>query len=402
MIGPNWTDSPSPRPSPDPQPARRLRVAVITGSRAEFGLLRPVMRAIQHRPELELLVIAAGSHLISPAETYRDVKREFPIADAVPMQVAGRTTRADDIEALGRGVARFGRAFQRLAPDWVVLLGDRVEPFAAASAASVGGLALAHIHGGDRAEGIADEAMRHAITKLAHLHFPATDQSRERILRMGERPEHVHTVGSPAIDDLESIPPLPEAEFEDLGKPGAVFLLHPTGRAAEHEEMAASAALEALLAWPGAGHILALHPNHDAGRDGTLRALEQAAEKNPRRLRLARHLPRPKFVGLLKRLAGRGGLLVGNSSAALIEAAALRLPAVDIGPRQAGRERAGNIAPATEQPESIRAALEAASRLDRATLAHPYGDGHAGVRIADVLVRINPHDPRLTRKRNTY
>src|SRR3954466_1340446 len=116
MIGPGWSEHPSPRPRPDPHPPppgpapappRRLRTAVVTGSRAEFGLLRPVMRAILDRPELELAVIAAGSHLISPAQTYRDVKREFSVADAVPMQTAGRTTRADEVEALAKGIARF-------------------------------------------------------------------------------------------------------------------------------------------------------------------------------------------------------------------------------------------------------------------------------------------------------
>jgi UDP-hydrolysing UDP-N-acetyl-D-glucosamine 2-epimerase len=402
MIGPGWDDNPSARPGPDPDPPRRRRTAVITGSRAEFGLLRPVMRAIAHRADLELLVIASGSHLISPAETYRDVKREFNIADAVPMQTAGRTTRADDVESIAKGVGRFGRAFQRLAPDWVVVLGDRIEPFAAAIAAGIGGYAVAHIHGGDRAEGVADEAMRHAITKLAHLHLPATEQSRERIVKMGERPEHTFAVGSPAVDGIESIPVLPKGEYEELGHPSALFLMHPIGREPEREEMAASAALESLLGWGGAERILALHPNHDPGRDGTLRAIEQAAAKHPQRIKVVRHLPRDTFVGLLKRLAGTGGLLVGNSSAALIEAAALKLPALDIGPRQAGRERAGNVVSSGEQAEQVRAALEAASKLDRAALAHPYGDGAAGARIADLLVRINPHDPRMLRKRNTY
>lgn len=404
MIGDGWDDNPSARPGPDVETgARRHRVAVVTGSRAEFGLLKPVMRAIQDRPELELLVIAAGSHLISPAETYRDVKAAFPVADAVPMQLAGRSSRADDVEAVGKGVARFGRSFTRLAPDWVVVLGDRIEPFAAASAASIGGFALAHIHGGDRAEGVADEAMRHAITKLAHIHLPATEQSRERIVRMGERPGHVRAVGSPAIDGLDAIPPLSDAAFDVLGRPGAVFLMHPVGRTPEREEMAAAAALEALLSWRGGERILALLPNHDPGRDGIVGALNQIAERAPQHVRLLSHLPREKFVGLLKRIAGRAGVMIGNSSAGLIEAAALRLPAVDIGPRQAGRERAGNVVTAAgEQTEQVLAALGAAQKIDRAAIAHPYGDGKAGVRIAEILARTSPHDPGLLRKRNSY
>jgi hypothetical protein len=172
VIGDGWDGDPSVRPDTNPEPARRTRVAIVTGSRAEFGLLVPVMHAVQARPELELQVIAAGSHLIQPALTLRDVKALFPIIDSVPMQIAGRVGRAEDAQALGTGISRFARVYAAHAPDWIVVLGDRIEAFAAASAASIGGYLLAHIHGGDRAEGVADEAMRHAITKLANLHFP--------------------------------------------------------------------------------------------------------------------------------------------------------------------------------------------------------------------------------------
>lgn len=396
MIGDGWDGEPSVRPgeAPEPSDPSKRRVAVVTGSRAEFGLLRPVMRAVAAHPALDLLVVAAGSHLVGPAQTYYEVKAAFPVADIVPMQTAGATTRADDAEALGRGVSRFARAFDRLGPDWVVVLGDRIEAFAAAAAASVGGHALAHVHGGDRAEGIADEAMRHAITKLAHLHLAATPQSAERIVRMGERRDAVHTVGSPAIDELNDTPPLDDAAYDELGRPDAVFLMHPIGRTPEREELTAAAALAAL----GGRRVLALHPNLDAGREGIVRAI--AASGLPSRP----HLPRERFVGLLKRLAALpGGVLVGNSSAGLIEAAALRLPAIDIGPRQAGRERVGNVVNVpTEAPEDLRRALEQAARIDRAAIEHPYGRGDAGVRIADVLARTDPRSAGLTRKRCAY
>ncbi len=133
MIGPSHLPEPTREP-----PNRPWRVAVVTGTRAEFGLLKPIMRAIDSHPKLELLVIAAGSHLIQPAETFRDVKAAFDIADSVPMQVAGRTGRYEDAEAVGHGVGRFARSFQRLNLDLVVVLGDRIEPFAAASAAVTG------------------------------------------------------------------------------------------------------------------------------------------------------------------------------------------------------------------------------------------------------------------------
>ena len=314
MIGDGWDSEPSVRPGDyEPGEPRRLRIAVVTGTRAEFGLLRPVMHAIEQHPALELLVIAAGSHLILPALTFRDVKAHFKVADSVPMQVAGKTSRFDDAEATGRGVARFARSFEGLRPDWIVVLGDRIEAFAAAAAASIAGYPLAHIHGGDRAEGIADESMRHAITKLANLHFPATAQSAERIIRMGERKDLVHAVGSPAMDDLPAFGPLAEGEDQELGAPNAILLMHPIGRTAEAEEAATAAAIEACRGL----RLLALHPNHDPGRQGVLRAIAAAG------VREVSHLPRPKFVGLLRRIRERGGLMLGNSSAGLIEAAAI-------------------------------------------------------------------------------
>jgi UDP-hydrolysing UDP-N-acetyl-D-glucosamine 2-epimerase len=404
MIGDGWNDDPSVRPGPpqETDPGRR-RIAVVTGTRAEFGLLRPVMNAVKARADCELLVVAAGSHLVSPAETYHDVKAEFFVSDAVPMQVAGQTGRAADVQALGRGMERFGRAFERLTPDWIVVLGDRIEAFAAAAAGSVGGYAVAHIHGGDRAEGVADEAMRHAITKLAHLHFPATAESAQRIIKMGERPQHVHVVGSPAIDGIPGISPLDDAAFKDLGSPTIVVLMHPVGRTDEQEEAVMSGVLEATMA--GDSRVLVLHPNVDPGREGVLRAIRAAEESTGSRDRLLvkTHLPRATFVGLLKRIASLRGVLVGNSSGALIEGAALRVPAVDIGPRQSGRERAGNVVSAAgEQPGQIAHAIEKARGLNLATLAHPFGDGLTGPRVAAFLAATNPHDPGLLRKHCAY
>jgi UDP-hydrolysing UDP-N-acetyl-D-glucosamine 2-epimerase len=389
MIGDAWSGEPRRQPT-RARGERPRRVLVVTGSRADFGLLSPVMRAIDAHPELELRVVAAGSHLLPPAQTFREVKAAFVVADVVPMQAAGKRTRLDDAEAAGRGISRFARSFAHLEPDWVLVLGDRIEAFAAASAASIAGIGLAHVHGGDRAEGVADEAMRHAITKLAHLHLAATPASAERITRMGERPEHVHVVGSPAIDDLGAIEPLDDETFVELGSPTVCFLMHPIGRTLEHEEHAAAGALEALQA----ERVLAIAPNHDPGRTGIERAIKSAG------VRCVEHLARPRFVALLKRLATTGGLIVGNSSAALIEAAALRLPAVDIGSRQAGRERPPSVVHADEH--DVADAIVRARAIDRAALTHPYSDAGAGTRIAALLASVDPHDAGLIRKRNAY
>lgn len=375
----------------------KRRVAIVTGSRAEFGLLTPVIRAVQAHPDLVARVVAAGSHLLPPAETWRDVAAECEIAARVEMQTPGELGRAADARAVGGGISGFAGVFESLRPDWVVVLGDRIEAFAAASAASIGGWALAHLHGGDRAEGIADEAMRHAMTKLAHLHFAATPTSAGRIVRMGEAPEFVHVVGSPAIDGLSAIAPLVDQEFMALRAPDTVFLMHPRGGTAKVEETAARRALEALQG----RRVLCLMPNADAGREGIVRAIESSAREQGWPVR--EHLPREKFVGLLKRLAAGGGVLVGNSSAGLIECAALKLPAVDLGPRQGGRERSENVVhDPGDDFGAIRRAVERAEALERASITHPFGDGRAGERVADRLGRADPSLESMLRKRCTY
>jgi len=397
MIGDGWNgDNAAMRPEHHgtPEEPTPRRVAVITGSRAEFGLLAPVMLAIAANPSLQLMVIAAGSHLVAPAETFYDVKALFNIAEVVPMQICGRVGRAEDVESLARGVARFGRSFEKLRPQWVVVLGDRIEAFAAGIAANIGGYALAHIHGGDRAEGIADESMRHALTKLAHLHFPATELSAERIIKMGEQPRRILMVGSPAIDGLSGKPSLDDVTFDALGRPTALFLMHPVGRSNEMEEAGAAAVLEGLAG----ERVAALHPNFDPGREGVLRAIVSVPTACVRS-----HIPRDTFVGLLKRLAGTGGVLVGNSSAGLIEAAAIGLKVIDIGTRQQGRERPGNVIHIeNEYAETVGAALRRAKAAPASPPVHPYGEGRASQQIADALARVDMSEPGFQRKRITY
>lgn len=378
-------------------------VIVVTGTRAEFGLLLPVMREIDAHPALTLHVIATGTHLLQSGLTYREVKAAFPHAIAVPMQIDGRRTRADDAEATGNGIARLSRVFAHNDPDWVVVLGDRIEAFAAASAASIGGWAVAHVHGGDRAEGIADEAMRHAITKLSHLHCAATAQSAERIVKMGERPEFVHCVGSPAIDALAGVTALPDDEARGLADGNdwqSIILLHPAGLDEATERAWARAAVDGCS---HAGPALVLSPNHDAGRDWIVNELDAACEAHnwPR----LDHLPRDMFLRALKRLAHTKQPLVGNSSAGLIEAAALGVPVVNLGPRQAGRERAGAMVDVeTPDATSITTAITRAQELaasDR-NCAHPYGDCTTGAKIAALLASVDPRSPNLLRKRNAY
>lgn len=362
--------------SPPPTPRT---IAVVTGTRAEAGLLQSVMRAIDDHPALTLRCVVAGMHLVNA--THRDLA--FPIAAEVKMQQRDRVGRQHDATAFGRGVQGFARAFATLAPDVVVVLGDRIEAFAAASSASVGGYLVAHLHGGDRAEGVADEAMRHAISKLAHLHFPATVQSRRRLIRMGEAPALIFNHGSPAVDGLHTI-----AAADDTSGGGRVIVMqHPIGDDDETERQHMRATLDATACF----NRLILAPNHDPGRDGITQALRDAG------VEVIDHLPRHVFVAQLK----AAQLIVGNSSAGLIEAAVCKTPTVNLGPRQGGRETPNSVVSCDYGNRAVSAAIRQALTLDRKTFRHPYGRGDTGQRIAATLATL-PLPPELLRKRNAY
>lgn len=351
-------------------------ILVVTGNRAEFGLLAPVMHAIAGDRRLRLSTLATGTHLTR--NTWRDIPRAgFNLAANVPMQRPNATGRAADVDALARGIAGMNRAFQRLAPDVVLVLGDRIEVLAAASAASVGGFRLAHIHGGDRAEGVADESIRHAVSKLAHLHFAATKLSRQRLIKMGEHPRLVFNTGSPAIDNL----PRRTRTLGDY----LIVMQHPIGAASADEARWMKQTLAAV------DEAILFAPNSDPGSDGIRLALRPFSSD------VIEHLPRPDFLALLA--ASRA--IVGNSSAGLIEAAALRVPCVNIGPRQNGREKPANVIDCDYGSAPVRNAIARALKLNRAKLRHPYGTGRTATTIARLLATLNLAAIPL-RKQNAY
>ncbi len=380
----------------------RARIAVVTGSRAEFGLLLPVIRALRAQSTLDTRIIACGSHLLEPARTIEEVRREVGVDATVEMQRPGELGRLADGAAVGRGIEGMSRAFEQMTPQCVLVLGDRIEAFSAASAASIGGIAVAHIHGGDRAEGIADEAMRHAITKLSHLHLAATPASAARIVRMGEEPSFVKIVGSPAIDGLADVRAMSDSDAAGLGDPSIVVLLHPSGLTPDQERTVARNTLDGVASRLNGRSALCLTPNFDAGREVIAHEVHSAAERYG--WRVQDHLARASFLALLARLAqSTDGLLVGNSSAGLIECAALRLPVVNVGPRQGGRERPDNVVDALgTSTAEIGVAIDKARRVDRSRLEHPYGDGRSGEKIALAIAETDFSSPDLLRKRCAF
>src|SRR5207253_6132858 len=290
-------------------------------------------------------------------------------------------------EAIGRGVVGFATAFDRARPDSLRLLGDRFEMSAAGVAALPLALPIAHIHGGELTEGLIDEAIRHSLTKLSHIHFAATEAYARRIVQLGEEPWRVHVTGAPALDALAGFAPLSDDELavHDVRLRGPTLLVtyHPVTLAHEQTREQLVALLEAIDA-SGLDAVFTF-PNADTGHAAIVSRLESFAGRNDR-FTLVHNLGTEAYFTLMARAAA----MVGNSSSGIIEAASFRLPVVDVGIRQRGRDRPANVVHAEPDRESIVAAIQYATsaefRRGLADLSNPYGDGQAGERIAEVLM----------------
>lgn len=365
------------------------RIAFFTSTRAEYGLLRPLMAEVALRPGLMLQVIVSGTHLSQAhGETWREIAADgFAIDARVDMRLG-----ADDAESIAASaalaLAGTAQALARLRPDVLVLLGDRYELLAAAQAAVLARVPIAHIHGGEATEGAIDESIRHAITKLAYWHFPSAEPYAERIRQMGEASERVWTVGAPAIDNIAALAPIPRDELEAflglaLRAPCFLVTYHPVTLEADSGLAAMQALLEAVGAL--AGSVVITGANADPGASPIRAAMQAFADANPGRAVLFESLGARRYLSLMRHVDA----VVGNSSSGLLEAPAVGVPTVDVGPRQQGRLRARSVLHCGESSAEIRRALEhAVSPAHRALAARcdtPYGRPGAARRIVDIL-----------------
>ena len=381
-------------------------IAVLSTGRQDWGILRSTAEAIRDHPELRLWLIAGGTHVtVRHGSTLDHLRVDGFEPDVVLDWMAGATgvsrgslgdPAVDDPPAdvqAGRALELIGAELRRNPPDALVLAGDRFETAAAALAATANRVPIVHLHGGEQTLGAFDDALRHAITKLAHLHLVSHDEHARRIVAMGEDPATVFVVGAPGLDALVR-PDLPDRAHlaGDLGialdAPVVIVTVHPA--TLEADPSSAVRAVVAAMDRVPATYVITL-PNADPGA-GDVRALLEEAARRPARLAVEA-LGSARYWGLL-RIADA---MVGNSSSAIVEAPAVDLPAVNVGERQAGRRREANVIDSAATPDAVvaalRQALDPAFRERVAAVSPPHADGRAGVRIADIIAGWHPTRP---------
>lgn len=375
-------------------------IAVVTVSRSDYGIYLPVLRAIEADASLHLQLIAAAGHLVpDQGLTAREIEADgFTIADRVEMVMASDSAEGT-AQSMGIGLIGFARAFARIRPDIIVVLGDRTEMHAAGLAALPFTIPVAHIHGGELTFGAIDDALRHSLTKLSHLHFVSTDTHAARVIRMGEEPWRVVVSGAPALDRLAAFQPLSRetlAERFGISMSTAPLLVtfHPATLEPGRADEQCSELLSALSA--AARPVVFTAPNADSGGRAIRARIDEYVRQRPDAW-LIENAGNDGYYSLMTYAAA----MVGNSSSALIEAPSFRLPAVNIGSRQQGRLRAGNVIDVAGDRAAILAgieqALSPAFRAGLSDLENPYGNGHAAAAIVDVLRSI-PLGDTLVRK----
>ena len=371
---------------------RPRRIAVVTGSRADYGLLRGILTRLKAADDVDLSVIACGMHLVAKfGETWRAIEADgFPITARIDFQLDD--DRAETVaRGTGIGLSGFAAALPKLAPDVLVLLGDRYEILSAAVAATLLNIPIAHIHGGEITAGAFDDAIRHAITKMACLHFVAAEPYRRRVIQMGENPDFVFNVGAPGLDLASVAPAIGRTELlAQLGLSGPerflLVTLHPT-TARPQADGANVAALLGALSEINDRSFVFTGVNADPGYRAIDDAIREFVAARPQQAKLFASLGSERYWAAL-RLADA---VVGNSSSGIVEAPAAGVPSINIGDRQSGRLRAASIIDCPADPAAIGAALrtilEGRFRIDP-NEQPPYGRGGASEKIAGTLRRI--------------
>lgn len=369
----------------------KRKITAITGSRSEYGILKPVLKAISESKKLELYLIVVGMHLSKKhGMTINEIKKDgFKIFKTISMIPKNDSNFYMSLE-LGKGVIELSKIFKKIKPDINLILGDRDEMLASALAASHMNIPNAHIHGGDKSMGGIDEYNRHAITKISNIHFPATIKSKARILKMGESPKNVFLTGSPSIDAIVSKNITQKKTLEkkyscDNLENYILLIQHPVTTEPNLSEFQINSILQSIrkLKQP----TFAISPNSDAGNKKIFELLIKFAKKYPF-IKLYPNIPRNDFLGIIQNC----GALVGNSSSGMIEASYFNTPVVNIGIRQKDRERGANVINVENvKSDLILRAIKKATKIKKEKKLKKckiYGNGKASNKIVRILEKI--------------
>lgn len=365
------------------------KVCVVTGSRAEYGLLRWVMDEVRRAEDMTLQVVSTGMHL-SPqfGLTRREIEAHGFSIDRQVETLMDSDTLSGVTKSLGLGVIGFADALKDLSPDIVVLLGDRYEILAAAVAALIARVPVAHLHGGELTEGAFDDAIRHSITKMSHLHFVSLEEYRRRVIQLGENPKNVHLVGAMGIDSIRKLELMDRETLEkeldfELGKRNLLITFHPVtlGKNSGEEQMKELLrALEDL----NDTHFIFTMPNADPGSRVLFELIKSFVDRHPR-ARAYTSLGQRRYLSCMQQVDG----MVGNSSSGLVEMPAFKKGTVNVGERQKGRLKGGSVIDCAPTRADIAVALEKlySEEFQHALkgVANPYGDGRASERVVEVI-----------------
>lgn len=378
----------------------KRKICVVTGTRADYGIYYSLLKGILDSNALSLYLIVTGMHLMKEfGYSVKEIKKDgFPIYQKVYINYSEDSRRFQAV-SIGKAIAAFAQTFSRLQPSIVVVLGDRGEMLAAAIAANYLSIPVAHIHGGE-ISGHVDGIVRHAITKLAHIHFPATEGSQARLLKLGEEKWRIFVAGALALDrilheKLTTAKELFDKYGIDCSLPLLILVQHPINTEADQAAEQIKLSLQALVSF--VLPVIVIYPNADTGGRSMIEVIKTM--QNKKTIIVIKNLPHKDYLALLKIAA----VLVGNSSSGIIEAPSFKLPFVNIGKRQTGREHGANVINAPNNKDAIIKAIKKAL-YDKEFLAfvrkgqNPYGDGNAARRMVNVLSSIKLNKKMLEKK----
>lgn len=366
------------------------KICVVTGTRAEYGLLRPLIRRIDKDDELELQLIVTGAHLSSEfGMTYKEIEEDgFFIQQKVEI-LLNSDNPSGVSKSMGLGLISFSDCYERLRPDMLVVLGDRYEIFSAVAAAYVARIPVAHLHGGETTEGAFDEAFRHSITKMSLLHFTSTENYRGRVIQLGEDPARVFNVGAIGVENIRTMSLLTKTELEDsisfkLGEKSALVTYHPVTL----EDSTSQSRFQSLLdALDQLEDLRVIFTKSNADNDGRIinRMIDDYTNKNYKRTAAFASLGSKRYLSAMKHV----DVVIGNSSSGIIEAPYLKVPTVNIGDRQKGRIQAESIINCRENKDEILLSIQKAISDDFKSslkdMKNPYGDGNVSENILLII-----------------